>query len=100
MYMVKNDAPAAWFKEFFSVVQSLGWIQSKLDPCLYTLRQNSQLVGVLVFMFTTRLWGDQGICSIALLLLCVNDFPTGNGDIVRANFVERGIHSRMMVVFT
>eukprot|EP00435_Cladocopium_sp_Y103_P075218 s4_g55.t1 len=43
----QNDAPAAWFREFDSVVQTLGWNQSKLDPCLYTLRHEGQLVGIM-----------------------------------------------------
>ena len=43
----QNDAPAAWFKEFDTVVKSLGWLQSKLDPCLYTLREDSKLVGIM-----------------------------------------------------
>eukprot|EP00435_Cladocopium_sp_Y103_P021986 s2754_g5.t1 len=43
----QNDAPAAWFKEFNSVVTSLGWSQSKLDACLYTLRDNGDLIGVM-----------------------------------------------------
>ena len=43
----QNDAPSAWFKEFSSHVQSLGWCQSKLDPCLYTLREGENLVGVM-----------------------------------------------------
>ena len=29
------------------VVQSLGWIQSKPDPCLYTLREGEKRVGIL-----------------------------------------------------
>ena len=33
----QNDAPAAWFKEFDTVIQSLGWQPSKLDPCLIQL---------------------------------------------------------------
>eukprot|EP00435_Cladocopium_sp_Y103_P026818 s1587_g6.t1 len=43
----QNDAPAAWFREFNSVVQNLGWQQSRLDPCLYTLRSNNELVGMM-----------------------------------------------------
>eukprot|EP00435_Cladocopium_sp_Y103_P064571 s214_g26.t1 len=55
----QNDAPAAWFKEFDTVVQSLGWKQSRLDPCLYTLRQESQLVGILgVHVDDTALGGS------------------------------------------
>eukprot|EP00435_Cladocopium_sp_Y103_P056621 s837_g19.t1 len=55
----QNDAPAAWFKEFDTVVQSLGWHQSKLDPCLYTLRHDSKLVGILgVHVDDTALGGS------------------------------------------
>eukprot|EP00435_Cladocopium_sp_Y103_P016050 s2207_g4.t1 len=55
----QNDAPAAWFKEFDKVVQSLGWSQSKLDPCLYTLRDGSQLVGIMgVHVDDTALGGS------------------------------------------
>ena len=43
----QNDAPAAWFKEFCQEVISCGWQQSKLDPCLFTLRDNSDLIGVM-----------------------------------------------------
>ena len=43
----QNDAPAAWFREFSTHVQSLGWCQSKLDPCLYTLREDGVLVGIM-----------------------------------------------------
>ena len=34
----QNDAPAAWFKEFSSFVTSTGWTQSKMDQCLFSLR--------------------------------------------------------------
>lgn len=34
----QNDAPAAWFREFSTHVCSLGWHQSVLDPCMFTLR--------------------------------------------------------------
>ena len=43
----QNDAPAAWFKEFSTFVMDSGWIQSKLDPCLYTLRDGNQLIGIM-----------------------------------------------------
>ena len=39
----QNDAPAAWFKEFASFVVSCGW-QSKLDQCLFTLRDPRETV--------------------------------------------------------
>ena len=42
----QNDAPAAWFREFSNFVKDIGWHQSVLDPCLFTLRESSgELVG-------------------------------------------------------
>lgn len=45
----QNDAPSAWFKEFSGYVKNLGWHQSILDPCLFTLRadQGQKLVGIM-----------------------------------------------------
>ena len=44
----QNDAPSAWFRTFDTEVQKLGWKPSCFDPCLYTLRDNSNsLCGVL-----------------------------------------------------
>eukprot|EP00435_Cladocopium_sp_Y103_P043787 s1055_g12.t1 len=55
----QNDAPAAWFREFNGVVQQLGWQQSRLDPCLYTLRSDGQLVGMMgVHVDDTALGGE------------------------------------------
>eukprot|EP00435_Cladocopium_sp_Y103_P017727 s923_g4.t1 len=55
----QNDAPAAWFREFDTVVQQLGWIQSKLDPCLYTLREDGRLTGIMgVHVDDTALGGN------------------------------------------
>ena len=57
----QNDAPAAWFKEFNSVAQDIGWVQSKLDPCLYTLRDkgDQSLVGIMgVHVDDTALGGS------------------------------------------
>ena len=57
----QNDAPAAWFKEFNNVAQDIGWVQSKLDPCLYTLRDkdDQSLVGIMgVHVDDTALGGS------------------------------------------
>ena len=45
----QNDAPAAWFREFSTQVRSLGWHQSVLDPCMFTLRdpKDDSLCGVM-----------------------------------------------------
>ena len=57
----QNDAPAAWFREFSSFVQSIGWIQSKLDPCLFQLRdQHNQLVGIMGVHVDDTALGGQG----------------------------------------
>ena len=55
----QNDAPAAWFKEFNTVALNIGWTQSKLDPCLYTLRSEDGLVGIMgVHVDDTALGGS------------------------------------------
>ena len=56
----QNDAPAAWFKEFNTFSQSIGWTQSKLDPCLYTLRQDNKLVGIMGVHVDDTALGGQG----------------------------------------
>ena len=44
----QNDAPSAWFRTFDTEVQKLGWKPSCFDPCLYTLRDHSNILcGVL-----------------------------------------------------
>ena len=44
----QNDAPSAWFRTFDTEVQRLGWKPSCFDPCLYTLRDHSNILcGVL-----------------------------------------------------
>ena len=58
----QNDAPAAWFKEFSSFVTSSGWTQSKMDSCLFSLRDPhdpSKLIALMgVHVDDTALGGD------------------------------------------
>ena len=44
----QNDAPSAWHKTFDSEACQTGWMRSKLDPCLHTLRdEKNQLCGIM-----------------------------------------------------
>ena len=43
----QNDAPLAWHRTFDSEAVQIGWERSKFDPCLYFLREDSKLVGVM-----------------------------------------------------
>eukprot|EP00435_Cladocopium_sp_Y103_P030418 s52_g7.t1 len=43
----QNDAPSAWFSTFDAAAQSFGWKPSKFDQCLYTLRSDGRLVGIM-----------------------------------------------------
>ena len=44
----QNDAPSAWFRTFDEEATKIGWSRSKFDPCLYTLRDDSnRLCGIL-----------------------------------------------------
>eukprot|EP00435_Cladocopium_sp_Y103_P032199 s207_g8.t1 len=101
----QNDAPAAWFKEFDSVVKSLGWCQSRLDPCLYTLREGSELVGIMgVHVDDTALGGSGSLFSKSIEQL-KRDFHTGNGvtvkDFRKANQAVRRakLESQLEIVF-
>ena len=55
----QNDAPLAWHRTFDSEAVQTGWERSKFDPCLYFLRENSKLVGVMgVHVDDTALGGS------------------------------------------
>ena len=58
----QNDAPAAWFREFNTVASSVGWKQSKLDPCLYCLRcpSTNSLLGIMGVHVEDMALGGQG----------------------------------------
>ena len=44
----QNDAPLAWHRTFDDAAQEIGWQRSKLDSCLYFLRDDSgRLCGVM-----------------------------------------------------
>jgi hypothetical protein len=43
----QNDAPAAWYRVFDQEVLRAGFERSKLDSCLYFMRENGKLTGVL-----------------------------------------------------
>ena len=40
------EAPRAWFLRLTREMKSVGLTQSKLDPCLFTLRKNGKMIGV------------------------------------------------------
>lgn len=68
----QNNAPSAWFREFSSFSQSVGWTQSRLDQCVYTLRDpsNNKLVGVMgVHVDDTAVAGEGKIFESAIKAL-------------------------------
>ena len=55
----QNDAPAAWHTTFDMEAQKIGWVPSKFDKCLYTLRDQNRLVGIMgVHVDDTALGGE------------------------------------------
>ena len=57
----QNDAPAAWFGTFSQEAIKAGWVQSRFDNCLFTLRskQTNALIGMLgVHVDDTALGGS------------------------------------------
>ncbi len=61
----QNDAPVAWYRTFDAEAQRVGWTRSKLDPCLYFLREenqgNSKLVGVMGVHVDDTAIGGNGV---------------------------------------
>ena len=57
----QNDAPSAWYRTFDAEALEVGWTRSKLDPCLYTLRdQNNALCGIMGVHVDDTAIGGQG----------------------------------------
>ena len=42
-----NDSPQNWFNKYRHTVKEQGWLQSKLDPCVFFLWEKDQLRGVM-----------------------------------------------------
>eukprot|EP00959_Pyramimonas_sp_CCMP1952_P142732 2988285-Pyramimonas_sp.AAC.1 len=40
------DAPKEWFDETSSKMSSAGWVPMELEPCLWILYDNQQIVGI------------------------------------------------------
>ena len=104
----QNDAPAAWFKECASFVVSCGWSQSKLDQCLFTLRDRrdpSKLVAAMgVHVDDTALGGDlSNPVFINALSKLKNRFPYRKWKIHKGEFcgawytqkTDKSIHMSM-----
>eukprot|EP00435_Cladocopium_sp_Y103_P010611 s801_g2.t1 len=66
----QNDAPLAWHKTFDHEAVQIGWERSKFDPCLYFLRDGSQLIGVMgVHVDDTALGGEGPVFEKAVSAL-------------------------------
>ena len=42
-----NDSPQNWFNKYRQTVKEQGWIQSKLDPCVFMMWHEKRLVGIM-----------------------------------------------------
>ena len=101
----QNDAPAAWFKEFASFVTSTGWTQSKLDQCLFALRDPHdpcKLVALMgVHVDDTALGGDVNhrLFQSALSKLR-SRFPHRKWRVKEGDLAVHGTYSGMICPFT
>lgn len=59
----QNDAPAAWFSTFTQEAIAAGWVPSKLDSCLMTLRSSNDnsLIGVMGVHVDDTAVGGEGV---------------------------------------
>eukprot|EP00435_Cladocopium_sp_Y103_P009129 s4017_g2.t1 len=55
-----NDSPQSWFVTFKETAIKMTWQQSRLDPCVFFLRQQSKLIGVMGVHVDDVLIGGSG----------------------------------------
>ena len=73
----QNDAPLAWYRTFDEEACGFGWEPSKLDPCLYFLRDDvsNKLVGVMGVHVDDTVIGGQGTKFNKAVELLKQRFP-------------------------
>lgn len=71
----QNDAPAAWYKVFDQEVLKAGFTRSRSDPCLYHLRDQGKLVGILGAHVDDTATGGAGPCYERAISLLKARFP-------------------------
>ena len=85
-----NDSPQKWYSTFDETVKELGWVSSKLDPCVYLLwdsglsRGETQLCGIMGVHVDDVLLGGKGECFEKSIAQLKTKFPfrkwmKGNG---------------------
>ena len=63
----QNDAPSAWYRTFDLEASKAGWLRSKLDPCLYTIRADGKLAGIMgVHVDDTAVGGEGPVFQKAI----------------------------------
>ena len=71
-----NDSPQRWFTKFANTVKEDGWIQSRLDHCVFFLRnKQGHLKGVLGVHVDDVLLGGQGVDFEASIKRLREKFP-------------------------
>ena len=70
-----NDSPQNWFNKFRQTVKGQGWIQSKLDPCVFFLWQGEQLAGVMGVHVDDVVIGGEGPLFDQKLKVLRSTFP-------------------------
>ena len=70
-----NDSPQGWFLTYRDTVKHQGWRQSRLDPCVFQLWDDTKLVGVMGVHVDDVLIGGQGQLFDEKLSLLRSTFP-------------------------
>ena len=84
----QNDAPLAWHRTFHEEACKIGWEQSRFDPCLYFLREDDKLTGIMgVHVDDTALGGTGKKFTDAVAALKAR-FPYRKWRLGQGSFVE------------
>ena len=71
-----NDSPQHWFTKFSGTAKGLKWLQSKMDPCVFFLRDDrAQLVGIMGVHVDDVLIGGRGQVYQSALAQLRQAFP-------------------------
>ena len=92
----QNDAPLAWYRTFDEEACGFGWERSKLDPCLYFLRDDvsNKLVGVMGVHVDDTAIGGQGTKFNKAVELLKQRFPYRKWRVGSGEFLWFILHSR------
>ena len=70
-----NDACQSWWKRFSTYLVSAGWEMSRMDNCVFFLREGAELVGILIIHVDDIAVGGEGDTFLGKIADLRREFP-------------------------